>query len=721
MGQTFQTFADGNDAGQDGAFWGSWTEQGGEVLTGSFTVQCKHTSKPDSQFRMSIIREELQKAKLLAARGLADNYLLLTNYSISGNVAQKIQESFEELPGVVRCRIYERSWIEDQIQSNKNLRSLAPRLYGLGDLTQILDERAFEQAQAILKHLGNDFSCFVPTKAHFDSVGAINDKGFVFLLGEPCCGKSTIALSLALASVDLWGCNLVRVDKPSHFRDHWNPRDPKQFFWVDDAFGTTQYEREMALEWNRHFPALQTAISKGARVVFTSRDYIYKAAMDDLKESSFPLLRDSKVVIRVEQITASEREQILYNHIKLGAQPQMIKKAMQKSLTEIAAHERFLPETARRLGDPFFTGRLKWDQDSLLDFVENMKDFLLENLRTFGDANRAAVALVFMRKGTLPSDLTLSEREQHAVSLLGSNVGQVRTALSALSPTLLLNTEQEGSPCWKFKHPSIRDAFGAFIAEDPSLRDIYLENTELRSLLAEIACGSTEIEGVKLKVSESLYPIVLSRLKELDLSSKADFAMLVQFLRNRADSGFLKACVESIPRLSSRLSCRSWMRYNNATMLAAKLHSFGLLPEKERKRIAEQISSNTIWHGDAACYVEAQIFALLSTDEQKKLKKRVTKELMNRLRELITETKQQCLEDGLDASDEFWTLRRNIAGFEGVFMNRRSFRIRLIKAERRINRIVEVIGRKVTKNAELKSGADEEERVGRSIFDDVAE
>ena len=48
MGQTFQTFADGNDAGQDGAFWGSWTEQGGEVLTGSFTVQCKHTSKPDS-------------------------------------------------------------------------------------------------------------------------------------------------------------------------------------------------------------------------------------------------------------------------------------------------------------------------------------------------------------------------------------------------------------------------------------------------------------------------------------------------------------------------------------------------------------------------------------------------------------------------------------------------------------------------------------------------
>lgn len=721
MGQTFQTFADGNDAGQDGAFWGTWTQQSGEVFSGSFTVQCKHTSKPDSQFRISVIREELEKAKLLADRGLADNYLFLTNYSISGNVAQRVQQAFEALPGITRCRVYERSWIEDQIHSNKNLRSLAPRLYGLGDLTQILDERAYEQAQAILKHLGNDFSCFVPTKAHSDSVGAMNDKGFVFLLGEPCCGKSTIALSLALASVDLWGCNLVRVDKPSHFRDHWNPRDPKQFFWVDDAFGTTQYEREMALEWNRHFPALQTAISKGARVVFTSRDYIYKAAMDDLKEASFPLLRDSKVVIRVEQISASEREQILYNHIKLGEQPKAIKKAMQESLAEIAAHERFLPETARRLGDPFFTGRLKWDQESLLDFVENMKDFLLENLRTFGDANRAAVALVFMRKGTLPSDLTLSEREQHAVSLLGSNVGQIRTALAALSPTLLLNTEQEGESCWKFKHPSVRDAFGAFIAEDPSLRDIYLENTELRSLLAEIACGPTEIEGVKLKVPGSLYPIVLDRLKELDLSDKADFAMLVQFLRNRADGEFLKAFVSCTPKILSRLNCRSWMRYNNATMLAAKLHSFGLLPEKERKKIAKQISANTIWHGDAACYVEPNIAALLKPDEQRNLKKRVTGELMSRLRDLITETKQQCLNDDLDASDEFWTLRRNIGGFERAFFNRRSFRIRLVKAERRIDRIVATIGRKVAKNAELLSGATEEEKISRSIFDDVAD
>jgi hypothetical protein len=84
----------------------------------------------------------------------------------------------------------------------------------------------------------------------------------------------------------------------------------------------------------------------GARVVLTSRDYIYNRAKRSLKESAFPLMRESQVVIDVKEITPEERRQILYNHIKLGAQPRVFRTAIKPYLERVASHPRFIPETS---------------------------------------------------------------------------------------------------------------------------------------------------------------------------------------------------------------------------------------------------------------------------------------------------------------------------------------------------------------------------------------
>lgn len=65
---------------------------------------------------------------------------------------------------------------------------LAPRLYGLGDLSELLDARAYAQAQLILSSMGDDLKRLVVTEAHRKSVRAIN---IVLLLGAPAAGKST--------------------------------------------------------------------------------------------------------------------------------------------------------------------------------------------------------------------------------------------------------------------------------------------------------------------------------------------------------------------------------------------------------------------------------------------------------------------------------------------------------------------------------------------------
>lgn len=302
FGQTIQSFFDSNDGGRDGAFFGKWTDYEGETLSGSFTAQCKFTSKSNEQLTLSHLANEIDKIKVLAARGLSDNYFIFTNFSLTGQNDAKIKETIQSIPNVKHCRIYGQERLNLIIHENSKLRMLVPRIYGLGDLTQILDERAYKQATEILSSLGNDLSKFVITEAYKKSAYALNEHGFVLLLGEPASGKSTIAASLCLGAVDLWKSNTIKLKDADSFIKHWNPNEPNQLIWVDDAFGATQFEEFTVQDWNKTFPHLNSAIGKGAKIIFTSRDYIYKTAKKFLKESSIPVLKESQVIIKVEEL-----------------------------------------------------------------------------------------------------------------------------------------------------------------------------------------------------------------------------------------------------------------------------------------------------------------------------------------------------------------------------------------------------------------------------------
>lgn len=144
-----QSFSDSCDGGRDGAFPGKWLSRKGETYAGAFTVQCKFTAKADKVLKISDIKDELKKAKRLAARGLAANYFLLTNAKLKGIAEEEMREVFESIPGIKRFAAFGSDRISQIIRESSWLRMLVPRVYGLGDLGQILDERAYAQAQEI--------------------------------------------------------------------------------------------------------------------------------------------------------------------------------------------------------------------------------------------------------------------------------------------------------------------------------------------------------------------------------------------------------------------------------------------------------------------------------------------------------------------------------------------------------------------------------------------
>jgi len=162
------------------------------------------------------------------------------------------------------------------------------------------------------------------------------------------------------------------------------------------------------------------------------------------------------------------------------------KSRLKPFLPDVAHHSGFSPETARRLGTSLFTKRLSISKAGLDDFVAHPKELLTEIIRTLDAGSLSALALVFMRGGLLASPVKMNPDEEHAITLLGGSMADVRNSLNALEGSLLLQSLQGGSYFWRFKHPTIRDAFAAIVAEDRELMDIYLTGTPVNKLLSEV-------------------------------------------------------------------------------------------------------------------------------------------------------------------------------------------------------------------------------------------
>lgn len=651
-GQTVQGFFDAKDGGRDGAFYGTWTPKGGEVLHGSFTVQCKFFSDARKVLQLSDLSDELAKAARLAARGLADNYMLFTSARLTGAADEKIKSAFEAIPGLRHFGTYGLERISQFIRESPRLRMLVPRVYGLGDLSQILDHRAYTQAKEILSALGDDLAKFVITDAYRRAAMALVEHGFVLLLGEPACGKSTIAAALALGSLDEYGCFTLKTRDADDFVRHSNPHEPKQFFWVDDAFGATQLDWHGTVAWNKAFPHVQAAIRRGAKIVFTSRDYIYRSARNFLKESALPVLHESQVVIQVEQLAREEREQILYNHIRLGTQPVDFKRTLKTYLPAVAAHQRFSPEIARRLGNPTFTKRLDISSFGLEQFVARPMELLQEIIRTIDDSSRSAMALVFIRGGALPSPITITPDESQAIALLGGTSSEVRNSLVALDGSLLMQVQQGGAYYWRFKHPTIRDAFAALVATNRELMDIYLVGTPIPQLFAEVSCGDVGLEGVKVIVPPDRYEPVLSRVDAFLGRARENKQAVNNFLASRCDKQFLALFLSKHPAFLESLNLWSYLYAISEIDVLARFHELGLLPEAERIRHVSTIRELSVDTPDSGFLLD-RIKGLLTLEEIQSILEHVRFSLLPNLRVCVDSWKDN--HDGEEDPEAFFS------------------------------------------------------------------
>lgn len=315
LGRQVEVFREAQDGGQDAVFL--IPSENGSLSIG--TVQCKHTSDALKALKPRDLNAEISHVEELVKSGQADTYIFMTNMSVDAPIASAMRFRLRAL-GIRKPHILGRQYLVRVIRSSARLRALVPQVYGLGDLTSIIDERLSEQSRALLDSWIPKLRTYVPTQAHRAAVNAISEHGVVLLLGNPSSGKSAIGAIISTIASENPDNTVLALTSPRDFEAGWNPNDPGRFFWIDDAFGSNVLREDYVQDWASAFTKMRAAINHGNRFLLTSRKHIYEAARRRLGQRNLIQFTNGYAVVDVGELTSEEKAQILYNHVNFGEQ-----------------------------------------------------------------------------------------------------------------------------------------------------------------------------------------------------------------------------------------------------------------------------------------------------------------------------------------------------------------------------------------------------------------
>lgn len=627
------------------------------------TVQCKFSGKPEQRLKVGDITAELDSVSKLVKEGLASAYYLITNMGVDAPVAARIK-SLLKSKGVDEPEVLGREWLIAEIRASARLRALVPRVYGLGDLSSIIDERYAAQTRELLGHLLPTLRIYVPTAAHRMAVRTLAEHKLVLLLGAPATGKSMLAAILATMAADTDHLECLKCEGPIVMRERWNPNEPKRLFWVDDAFGPNQLRDDYVDAWIEFMPKMKAAIDQGCHFILTSRTHIWNEAKYRLGTRNHQLMSGGKAVVNVSQLSPEERQQILYNHVKEGQQPTEWKSEIKPHLADVAEEQSLLPEIARRLGDPHYTSAIKKLPDDLIEFVRKPQEFLKGTIQELVVSQQAAMTLVFLARSRLPVDGVVAEM-QLVADKYATPVASIVQALEQLEGAFLIRREEGGQRYWSFVHPTFADAISSILSARPDLVELYLRGARIETLLSEAICeGGPRVDDAVL-VPATSFEILVSRLLETPDEAGSN-EQLFQFLHRRATPEIL----ERVLRLDSRLLGRSgspspWSKVarHAEILLRASAYSRNLLTEDLRTDTCATLEDAALFRLDVSFLADEQILAMFRPHELIVLTLKIVGMLDDRVPSDIASIEEDADPDG-DIDDQFEPVSSFLEGLD---------------------------------------------------------
>lgn len=644
VGLPVEIYREAHDDGQDAVFLSAKDAK-------PTTVQCKFSSVAGRSLKPSDLTVEEQHVKQLTREGLADRYILMTNMSVRAATAQAIRARLNEL-GVKRPHIFGKEYLTRVIRNSSKLRALVPFVYGLGDLSMILDDRRAKQAKALLGHLQPSLRTYVTTAPHVTAVRALAKNKIVLLVGDAATGKSTIASVLATVAADNPHHRCFKADGPIELMENWNPEDSGALYWVDDAFGPNQLRQDFIDAWISMMPKVQAALAGGNSFVLTSRRHIYEAAKPKLGSRNHPLFRSGDAIVEVGNLAAEERRQILYNHIKAGNQSNSWKTSLRlHHLDALSKEELLIPEIARQLGDRAYTQKVELTRESLVAFIRSNRQFLHDTIKELSKESRAALTLVFLHGGKMPVGNPSSHMQELVTRHYDIDRETLGDALGHLKGSFLVEKVDGSQLYWTFKHPTLADALAFTLGEVEGMRELYLRGVSVETVLSNTACAS-EVTRDFVLLPETLETLLVDRLLQTPDDTGLN-RQLFSYLADKASETVFRNLIARAPAVLERVAHASWRSaYDPKVRAYARAQSLHLLSPKNRAYIAYDLENDLFGNLDMSILEHESILELLSVPTLIGLISRIKSDLIAKFEANI----ERCEEDAdldLAPSDNF--------------------------------------------------------------------
>lgn len=655
-------YREANDGGQDATFIIPCKSSGDSDIG---TVQCKHASDPNRRMKVSDLTPEIKKIMRLVEAGEAKTYIFISNMSLDAPVAKEMRDKLKEL-GVKNPHVWGKEKLVSVIRSSARLRALVPQVYGLGDLSTIIDERAVEQTRAMLGHWLPKLKTYVTTASHDKAVRALERHGAVLLLGNPSTGKSTIGAILSTIASEDCSHTVLQVTSPRDFENHWNTHDKRRFFWIDDAFGSNVLREDYVQDWSALFSKVRTAIELGNRFLFTSRRHIYRAAAPKLGKRNLEAFISEDALVDVGQLSGTEKSQILYNHINYGNQTQTWKKNAKPYLEAVAKTQDFLPGIAERLGNPVFTKALVVNEPSLVNFMAKPQEHLIITIEELDAQMRAALILVFANQGLLSATTQNKETVEAVENATGVKFPQIGGILSTLEGSFLRKIfADDNEEFWGFEHPTISDALTTILDRQPQMLSALLRGARTNKILSDFVClGMPKVRDA-ITIPEELSEVLIERLLSVPDETQLN-SSLFRFLADRANNDVLQKVLSKSPSIMARRMWYfgdTWM--NPKFKVHARAESFGLLPDDCRDETVRLLETAALEDLDLTFIEDEALVSLIPAKRLFALGAKVRMFIEGKLEDRISEISSDADLDE-DAEGNFKTILEGLRVFENV-------------------------------------------------------
>ncbi|MCY4653676.1 MAG: hypothetical protein OXC95_11000 [Dehalococcoidia bacterium] len=345
-------------------------------------------------------------------------------------------------------------------------------------------------------------------------------------------------------------------------------------------------------------------------------------------------------MIDVHDLSIEDKEGILYNHIKFGNQPGDFRTRIKPYLEGAARNPRFIPETARRLGDKYFTRGLTVSKSGVSQFIENREGLLREILQGLDTDSKAARALIFMRNGHLDSPIILKGSEEHALVRLGGELGKCIDALEDMKDSLVTVSYQGSEATWQFRHPTIGDAYAGLGSQSPEHVGIFIQGSSAQHLIGQVTCGDVGYENATI-VTNHFFPQMDEKLDDLLLGKRDDsgytskFAVqhdLLEFLSRRCSKEFLSFYMDRNSEHLERFSKPApSLLFNPEVDFIVRLYELGILPEEWRRNFVRRVTQYATLGYDGGALTDSEIRKLFTVGESEELAQKIQIELLPRL------------------------------------------------------------------------------------------